>query len=205
MRFVTALSTMLLLSTACAASAQSGAPNTLDGQMKRLQQNKGMAAPAPAIERKTFDSVPVGQPAVQQRVAPQPNPQGLPVAKNGEVIDSIGSGAIPALPLELLTENGVSYISGGIGDEEVAQLKAQEAQYNIQLTITNGSGAYASNVVLTLKDAKGASLVSINDAGPKVFFRAPAGSYTVETNDGKKLVIKAPAKGAAKAQVRVAG
>ncbi len=206
MHLVSLLTTVALVS-AGSAFAQSGAPVSLDQQLQRLQQNKAPAPSAPAPERKIFtptSTPPLVVPAAAPRAAA--NPSGLPVARNGEVINSIGSGAISALPLMMITENGIGYISGGIGDEENDQLNTQAGNFNVQLLITGMSGEFASNVMLTVKDAKGATLVTIPDAGPKVYLNAPAGSYTVETSNGgssKSLKINAPAKGTFKSQIRL--
>ena len=48
-------------------------------------------------------------------------------ARDGEVIDSIGSDAIPALPLTVMSNGTMKYVTGGVGDEEVAQLKSLES------------------------------------------------------------------------------
>lgn len=212
MRPLLILSSALLISTASAAFAQSGAPVPLNEQLRRLQKNGGAPATvttpttAPA-ERKTF-TAPKEMPAQAPmgKTAPAARSAGTPGLQPGEVIDSTGGGAIPALPLELMTENGISYLSGGIGDEEIAQMNAQEAQFNLHVVITNDSGDFASNVVLNLKDAKGKTLVSINDAGPKLLVRLPAGHYTIETNAGgsvKTLAVNVPAKGTAKSQIHI--
>jgi hypothetical protein len=131
----------------------------------------------------------------------------LPVAHNGEVIDSVGSGAIPALPLEVQTENGVSYLSGGISDEETEQLRAQEAAYNLRLLITAQGGEFVSDVLMILKDAKGTALITVRDAGPCVYAQVPAGKYTVEITAAsgatKTVSLTVPAKGVIKTQIRV--
>lgn len=257
MRYVTML-TLLLTTTASAALAQSGAPVSLDEQMRRLQKSSANtnssgssdhqgftvtepAAPATtsAEPRKSFTSTttkkplaptsgapgtPITPSAIRPSgpasAAPQPAADAPAVAapgnsgaaitgdmsRRGEVIDSVGSGAIPALPLELMTENGISYLSGGIGDEEIAQIEAQQNQFNIHLTITNDSGDFASNVVTVLKDVNGKTLITVKDAGPKLLVRVPAGRYTVETaahGATVKLSLNAPAKGAVKSQIRI--
>jgi hypothetical protein len=207
MRLVSLLTTVALVS-ASSAFAQSGAPVPLDQQLQRLQLNK---APAPtttttSTERKTFTPSTVTTTTTTNVTTPVANPNGLPVARNGEIINSVGGGAISALPLMMITENGIGYISGGIGDEENDQLNAQASNFNVQLLITGMSGEFASNVMLIVKDAKGATLVTLPDAGPKVYLNAPAGSYTIEASTGsssKSLKITAPAKGTFKSQIRL--
>ena len=142
----------------------------------------------------------------QTLTAPDYNKAPAPVAS--EAVGAVGGDAIPALPLEMLTENGVSYISGGIGDEEKEQLKAQETNFNIHVLITGLNGEFVSSVKFRLLSPKGAQIINIEDAGPYVYVKIPAGSYDAEiTSNGavQKIALKVPAKGAVKKQVRVAG
>ncbi|MDX2074477.1 MAG: hypothetical protein SFX19_08975 [Alphaproteobacteria bacterium] len=139
---------------------------------------------------------------------PTETPQRLPVSRrDGEVIDSVGSGAIPALPLQVMTQNSISYLSGGIGDEEIEQLRAQEEGYNLRLLITEQSGEFVSGTVMTLKTLSGEVLLMVNEAGPWVYARVPAGKYIVDITTvrgaNKTMPLTVPSKGAIKMQVRV--
>ena len=129
------------------------------------------------------------------------------VARNGEIIDSVGSNAIPSVPLELTTANGISYLSGGIGDEEVAQLTAQEHQFNLRLKITGMGGEFIGGAKLALRDASGNALLNMEDAGPYVYMLLNPGSYTLQiaaaNGNAKTMTIKIPANGAVKDQVRL--
>jgi len=131
-----------------------------------------------------------------------------PVSRSGEVIDSTGSGAIPAIALEVVTENYISYINGGIGDEEVAQIEAQENNFNLRIQIVGlASAEFVSDVKLTLKDAKGNAITVVNDAGPYVYFRVPVGSYIVDVATAagamKTLSVKIPENSAIKTIFRM--
>jgi len=89
----------------------------------------------------------------------------------------------PAVTLAAPTpqqQNGITYINGGVGEEEQAAMKAQRADYNLLLTFaTKQSGAYRSDVQLDITDAKGASLVTAANAGPMFFAKLPAGTYRI--------------------------
>ena len=77
-------------------------------------------------------------------------------------------------------QNGVSYINGGVGQEEQAAMRDQRAGYNLLLTFaTKQSGAYRSDVQLDIMDAKGATLVSAANSGPMFYARLPAGTYRI--------------------------
>ena len=77
-------------------------------------------------------------------------------------------------------QNGITYINGGVGQEEQAAMQALRADYNLQLTFaTKQSGAYRSDVQLDIMDTKGNTLVSAANTGPMFFARLPAGTYRV--------------------------
>lgn len=210
MRQFSLLSVLLITTSVSAAFAQ--APTTLDEQMRRLQQQKPTERKAFPVQAKTAeeetgftisndDATPAPTPA-PTRAKANANPSSLPVSRSGEVIDSVGSGAIAPLPLEMVTENGVSYISGGISDEETDQLKAQQDDYNVRLLITGMNGEYASDVVLSLVDNKGFTFLKVEDAGPYVYLKVPVGSYELVVND-KKLPMKLTEGKPYKTQIRV--
>jgi hypothetical protein len=78
------------------------------------------------------------------------------------------------------TRNGIAYLNGGVGQEEQTAMRAQRADYNLQLTFaTKQTGAYRSDVQLDIADAKGAPLLSVANTGPRFFARLPAGTYRI--------------------------
>ena len=114
-------------------------------------------------------------------------------APAGEMIDSQGGGAIPALPLEVQSQNGVNFLTGGIGDEEKAQVKASEHQYNLHMLMSSPGGAFVSDVSLQIIDANGKQLVSADNAGPYFYANLPQGSYTIEMSahgETKKIAVR---------------
>jgi hypothetical protein len=77
-------------------------------------------------------------------------------------------------------QNGITYVNGGVGQEEQAAMQAQRADYNLQLTFaTQQSGAYRSDVQLDIMDAKGNALVSTANTGPMFFAKLPPGTYRI--------------------------
>lgn len=103
----------------------------------------------------------------------------LPVARDGEVIDSLGSGAIePALSIERSVGN-IRYLTGGVGDEELAVIKAKEAEYNLRVLVSAGSGEYMGNLTVELRDSADAVLLTARQSGPYFYASVPAGKYTL--------------------------
>ena len=77
-------------------------------------------------------------------------------------------------------QNGITYINGGVGQEEQEAMRAQRASYNLQLTFaTNQTGAFRSDVQLDIADTKGNTVLSVHNAGPMLFAQLPAGTYHI--------------------------
>jgi hypothetical protein len=77
-------------------------------------------------------------------------------------------------------QNGITYINGGVGQEEQTAMKAQRADYNLLLTFaTQQSGAYRSDVQLDIMDTKGNTLISAANTGPMFFAKLPPGTYRI--------------------------
>jgi hypothetical protein len=90
----------------------------------------------------------------------------------------------PAQPQQ---QNGVSYISGGVGQDEQNAMRALRSDYNLRLTFaTKQTGAYRSDVQLDIVDAKGNSVLSVTNTGPMVFAKLPPGTYRISASaEGK--------------------
>ena len=108
------------------------------------------------------------------------------------------------MPLHVVQAGPITYVNGGISDEELTQLKAQASQYNLQIMLSAPKGDYISNVRLRLLK-KTTVLVDLADAGPYFYAQLPAGTYTLETtNPGAKPkheTIKISAKGTVKKHI----
>lgn len=98
----------------------------------------------------------------------------------------LASSAVLAAPTPH-SDNGITWINGGVGQEEQDAMKAARADYNLLLTFaTNQSGAYRSDVQVDIMDAKGTSLVSVPNRGPMFYAKLPAGTYHVSMSaEGK--------------------
>ena len=105
---------------------------------------------------------------------------------------SQGSGAIPALPLEVMKSGAISYINGGIGDEELTQIKQQAASYNLHVMLSSTNGEYITNVHLRVLDEAGTALLDASEAGPFLYATLPAGKYTLETTNPGEVAITTP-------------
>ena len=97
-------------------------------------------------------------------------------------------------------QNGITYVNGGVGQEEQSAMRAQRSDYNLQLTFaTNQTGAFRSDVQLDIADAKGNNLLSVANTGPMFFARLPPGTYRISAAaEGKtfKRTVKLGSTGA---------
>ncbi|SMC19133.1 Carboxypeptidase regulatory-like domain-containing protein [Andreprevotia lacus DSM 23236] len=77
------------------------------------------------------------------------------------------------------------FISGGVGDEELAQIRSQRGDYNVHVLLTEKSGAYLSGVHVVVSDRNGQVVIDTETRGPYFYARLPAGQYTlVASSDG---------------------
>lgn len=87
------------------------------------------------------------------------------------------------------TEHGITYMSGGIGGDESAAMKAEAKNYPLSLVFAAGRhDEYLADVPVTIKDRSGKTLLDTVSSGPLMLLKVPAGKYTiVATRDGKAL------------------
>lgn len=100
----------------------------------------------------------------------------------GGVASASANGYIPPFGGQQKTlQNGVAYLSGGVGTSERAQMTRMDQSYNLRLVFDVGSGAYLSNVAVKIQDMHGKTLVDTVSSGPWFCAKLPAGQYRVTT------------------------
>ncbi|MFM0084485.1 carboxypeptidase regulatory-like domain-containing protein [Paraburkholderia sediminicola] len=77
------------------------------------------------------------------------------------------------------SQNGVSYITGGVGEDEVQAFRAAAPGYNLRMTFASKTGNYLSDVDVTITSGAGRSVLSVRTEGPFLFVRLPAGRYQI--------------------------
>nr|WP_248794963.1 carboxypeptidase regulatory-like domain-containing protein [Pseudomonas sp. MWU13-2105] len=84
-----------------------------------------------------------------------------------------------AVRLAPQTQNGVSYLTGGIGEDETQAL-LHTSGYNLHIVLSAGpKGEYVPDVDITIHKAGGESVLSLSQVGPLVYVKLPAGKYEV--------------------------
>ncbi len=80
------------------------------------------------------------------------------------------------------TMGPVSYVCGGIAEDERAKLAEQEKNFNMGILFTQGAnGEFLSDVDVKLT-MDGQTLANFRAGGPRCLIRAPEGSYNIEAN-----------------------
>ncbi len=117
--------------------------------------------------------------------AAMPAAASTPPAIDGVIVEPVAAVAAstpqPALPA-VNTDAGVPYISGGIGADESAAIKAAASRYSLSVTLTglqDGRNVYLSSVPVTIRDAAGATVLDVVSQGPYLLADLPSGQYRV--------------------------
>lgn len=88
----------------------------------------------------------------------------------------IDMSAVQLAPKE---QNGITYLSGGIGQDE-SQAIQQVKGYNLHITFSIGpDNKYLSGVDVVIQTAKGRAVLSLSQEGPIVYVKLPADNYLI--------------------------
>lgn len=91
--------------------------------------------------------------------------------------------AATAAKVNVQTQNGINFITGGIGDEEKATMDSVKSNYNVHVTSSAQDGAYTGTLPLQIRDSKNTEILSVN-AGPLFYVNLPSGNYTLTSQRG---------------------
>ncbi|MFM0515413.1 carboxypeptidase-like regulatory domain-containing protein [Paraburkholderia sp. RL17-373-BIF-A] len=89
-----------------------------------------------------------------------------------------GAALAQSLP-QPASQNGVSYITGGVGQDEVQAFRAAAPGYNLRMTFAAKTGSYLSDVDVTITSGAGRPVLTVRTEGPFLFVRLPAGRYQI--------------------------
>lgn len=87
--------------------------------------------------------------------------------------------SVQADTLQPNIENGIQYLSGGVSDEEQAQLEAVSNEYNLKILMAIQEGNYLADVPVTISDASDTTILAAVSKGPFLYASLPPGTYTV--------------------------
>jgi len=83
------------------------------------------------------------------------------------------------LALEAQTTNDISWVTGGIGKEERADLQRLSPEFNVKLLFASSEGHFFGDALVEVLDASGAVLLTAEAEGPFMYVQLPAGDYSV--------------------------
>jgi hypothetical protein len=97
--------------------------------------------------------------------------------------------AVGATLPQAKTQNGIAYVSGGIGHDESVAMKAEAKSYPLSLIFSAGKdNAYLADVKITIKDKSGKEVLNAVSDGPIMLVKVPAGRYDIAAErNGKAL------------------
>ena len=84
-------------------------------------------------------------------------------------------------PLHAMQAGNITYLTGGIGDDERDQLDAMKPSYNLRVLNASTSGEYVVNTHVVLRNQQGSELLDI-PAGPILLVSLPKGTYTLDAS-----------------------
>ncbi len=89
----------------------------------------------------------------------------------------------PGRLLMVHNNQGIRYVSGGVGEGERAELNGLSSEFNLRLLFAmQGSGEYLSSVQVMIQDGSGGTILSADSKGPWFLAQLPPGNYTVVVN-----------------------
>ncbi|WP_412548621.1 carboxypeptidase regulatory-like domain-containing protein [Pseudomonas sp. MWU13-2105] len=103
-----------------------------------------------------------------------------------------------AVQLEQQQQNGIAYLSGGIGLDETRAIQ-QAKGYNLHMTFSTGPGnEYVPDIDVTIQNMQGHALLRLNEVGPIVYADLSPGKYViVATRNGQEQRSTVELKGGA--------
>ena len=91
-------------------------------------------------------------------------------------------------PIAPVTENGVTYVTGGVGEDESSAIRAMSSKFNLRMLFAGKDGTYLSDVDVVVTGASGASVVAVRTSGPMLYARLAPGRYHISaTSEQGKL------------------
>lgn len=154
-----------------------------EGEIDPNALEAGEEMPIPAVEKKAPRVVKAVEPAkADVPKAEVKKPAAVAKDKEPEARE------IPMIETsnESFSHADVTFVTGGIGDDELQAIEASKADYNLHVMSASSSGAFVgdSRVVITRKVGKETEEMLSVVAGPILYVRLPAGSYTLAAKLG---------------------
>jgi len=108
----------------------------------------------------------------------------FPVALQAASLEPVDSSGVQ---VQRQDQNGVAYLSGGIGEDEAKAIQ-HATGYNLHMTFSIGvENKYVPDVDVVIHNAQAQTVLTLTQAGPLVYVQLPPGKYTVAaTRNGEE-------------------
>lgn len=98
---------------------------------------------------------------------------------------------------EVKTQNGVAYISGGFGSDQVTAMKSAAKDYSLMLTCSEqNTGKYLADIKVTITDKAGIVALDTVIDGPILLARLSPGQYRISADSNGIVLNKTVQVGA---------
>lgn len=93
-------------------------------------------------------------------------------------------------------QDGIPYISGGVGSDETQAMRDARTAYNVLMTFAiKDSGEYQADVDLKISGKDGKAVAAFKGVGPLLYAKLAPGRYTIEATARGKTVTQAATVG----------
>lgn len=100
---------------------------------------------------------------------------------------STAQGQDAATKLTPQTQNGVQFVSGGVGKREQREIDEMQGHYNLRVTLSNPEGRYLTDVELAVETDDGKRLVQTTTHGPIFLAELDAGRYVLRASQPSRI------------------
>lgn len=83
-------------------------------------------------------------------------------------------------------QGGTPYLTGGVGEEELASIKTASGDSNVRLLLAEKGGAYVTGARVVIAEGAGKTVLDVNNAGAYLLAKLPRGAYRIDvTYEGR--------------------
>ena len=93
-------------------------------------------------------------------------------------------------PPQILQQGQITYTSGGISLEERDALKATARNYNLLISNADKVGKLTAETTIVITGKDNQKTLTVNDAGPLLYAKLPAGTYVVKAANGDQKAVR---------------
>lgn len=87
---------------------------------------------------------------------------------------AINAPAVSQVMTPSQTQNGIEFVTGGVGRDSTDAFRAVTPDFNLRPTFSRPGGAFLANVKVELREAQGRTLATTITQGPFSFAGVPA-------------------------------